>query len=120
MTTIARFEIPYYSFLKKESEIKRTSLNRDDFITLYSIMQLTRIFDDKAISLQRTGKMGTFASNRGQEAIGAAIGHAMQADDVLAPYYRDYAAQLQRGVSMLEIYNYWGGTEWGNHYANNA
>ena len=124
MTTVASFEIPYFSYLKQVtaqgSAIEHTSLTEAELIKLYSVMQLTRLFDEKAIALQRTGKMGTYASSRGQEAIGAAIGHAMQSDDVFVPYYRDYAAQLQRGVSMLDLYNYWGGSEWGNHYADNA
>jgi 2-oxoisovalerate dehydrogenase E1 component alpha subunit len=63
-------------------------------------MQLTRIFDAKAIALQRTGKLGTFASALGQEAIGVGVGSAMRKEDVLVPSYRDHAAQLLHGVKM--------------------
>ena len=68
------------------------------------------MFDKKAIALQRTGKMGTYAPINGQEAISTAIGHAMRTEDVFIPYYRDYAAQFQRGVKMSEILSYWGVT----------
>ena len=83
-------------------------------------MVRTRTFDKKAIALQRTGKMGTYAPINGQEAISTAIGHAMRSEDVLVPYYRDYAAQFQRGVKMSEILAYWGGDERGSQFACNS
>ncbi|WP_423202098.1 pyruvate dehydrogenase (acetyl-transferring) E1 component subunit alpha [Legionella fairfieldensis] len=84
---------------------------------LYRVMVRARTFDKKAIALQRTGKMGTYAPINGQEAISTAIGHAMRPEDVLVPYYRDYAAQFQRGVKMSEILSYWGGDERGSQFA---
>ena len=83
-------------------------------------MVLTRTFDKKAIALQRTGKMGTYAPINGQEAISTAIGHAMRPEDVFIPYYRDYAAQFQRGVKMSEILAFWGGDERGSQFACNS
>lgn len=83
----------------------------------YSHILLTRRFDHRAFNLQRTGRLGTYASCLGQEALSTAIGFAMQHDDVLAPYYRDQAAQLLRGVSMAEILRYWGGDERGSNFA---
>ena len=44
----------------------------------------------------------------------------MRAEDVLVPYYRDYGAQLQRGVKMSEILAFWGGDERGSQYACNS
>ena len=41
-------------------------------------MVLTRAFDKKAIALQRTGQLGTFASSLGQEAIGVGVAAAMR------------------------------------------
>ena len=90
---------------------------RDALLALYRPMLLTRAYDRAAIDLQRTGGLGTYASTEGQEAVGAGIGCAMRADDVLVPYYRDTAAQLQRGVRIEELLRYWGGDEWGMHFA---
>ncbi len=87
---------------------------------LYRQMVLTRLFDLKAVALQRTGRIGTYAPTLGQEAIGVAIGSLMQATDVLVPYYRDTAVQLLRGVRMEEILAYWGGDERGADYAEPA
>ncbi|MDD1969027.1 pyruvate dehydrogenase (acetyl-transferring) E1 component subunit alpha [Pseudomonas putida] len=95
----------------------------DDFnllTRLYRQMVLTRLFDQKAVALQRTGRIGTYAPTLGQEAIGVAIGSLMHPEDVLIPYYRDTAVQLMRGVRMEEILLYWGGDERGSDYAEPA
>jgi len=91
----------------------------DDFnllTRLYRQMVLTRLFDQKAVALQRTGRIGTYAPTLGQEAIGVAIGSLMHGEDVLVPYYRDTATQLMRGVRMEEILLYWGGDERGSDF----
>lgn len=82
-------------------------------LSLYRLMVQIRAFDHKAIALQRTGQIGTYASCLGQEAVGAGIGTVMRREDVLLPTYRQYAAQLQRGVTMTELLAYWGGDERG-------
>ena len=46
-------------------------------------MLMVRTFDSKAVALQRTGKLGTYASCLGHEATHVGIGSAMQYDDVL-------------------------------------
>jgi 2-oxoisovalerate dehydrogenase E1 component alpha subunit len=80
-------------------------------------MVLVRAFDQKMLALQRTGQLGTFASGLGKEAIDIGVASAMQSDDTLLITYRETAAQLARGVSMLEILLYWGGDERGSDYA---
>lgn len=122
-TTIASFEVTYTQYLNEQGKILSAlptfAQDKAHLLKLYKQMVLTRVFDTKAIALQRTGKMGTYASTLGQEAIGTAIGDAMLQDDVFIPYYRDYSTQLQRGVTMAEIYRYWGGDERGSCFANN-
>jgi pyruvate dehydrogenase E1 component alpha subunit len=76
-------------------------------------MTETRVFDGKAINLQRTGKLGTYASSLGHEATHVGIAAAMRKDDVLAPSYREYGAMLYRGVKMSDILLFWGGDERG-------
>ncbi|MAZ39616.1 MAG: pyruvate dehydrogenase (acetyl-transferring) E1 component subunit alpha [Legionellales bacterium] len=118
---IASFNIPYVQFLNAQAQAIKTLptfANKENLTALYTKMFTLRTFDTKTINLQRTGKLGTYASTLGQEAISVGAGAAMQQNDVLAPYYRDYGAQLQRGVSMTELLQYWGGDERGNAYAN--
>src|SRR3974390_1261310 len=84
---------------------------------LYRAMVLTRTFDAKAVALQRTGRLGTYASSLGQEAVGVGLAAAMRPDDVLLPSFRDHGAQIWRGVSLKELFLYWGGDERGNDFA---
>ncbi|MBA4696114.1 MAG: pyruvate dehydrogenase (acetyl-transferring) E1 component subunit alpha [Legionella sp.] len=124
MTIVAHFEIPYVQFLKEDGSLlsslpEELKANSERLQGLYRTMVETRSFDKKAITLQRTGKLGTYASTYGQEAIATAIGAVMRKEDVLVPYYRDYAAQFQRGVKMEDILSYWGGDERGNQYQDN-
>ena len=116
----SNFNIETIETLDSEGQLKRPLPEalqaRDQLIKLYQIMVLTRVFDRSAINLQRTGEMGTYPSCEGQEAIGTGIGFAMQDDDVVVPYYRDVATQIQRGVLLEEILVYWGGDEHGQNY----
>src|SRR6185437_641211 len=121
MKVVAQFTIPYYQILNEESQLIDSlpifAKNPDDLLRLYHTMVLIRIFDTKAIALQRTGKLGTYPSTRGQEAVFTGIGYAMAKNDIFVPYYRDYAAMLMRGVKLEEILLYWGGDERGNCYS---
>ena len=124
MQTVANFSVTYQQFLSPQGTpvqalpdwVEHSNL----LIAMYKHMQLVRTFDQKVIALQRTGQMGTYPSCLGQEAIGTAIGFAMNDDDVLAPYYRDQATQLLRDVSMADIMRYWGGDERGSDFQGRA
>lgn len=123
-TTIAHFDIPYYRYLNEQGEIEQQvpefAKDSDLVKSLYRMMVLTRLFDKKAIALQRTGKLGTYPSTLGQEAISVGAGSAMKPEDVLCPYYREYGAQFWRGVKMEEVLLYWGGDERGSQFSNNT
>lgn len=86
-------------------------------IGFHRAMTRARLFDAKAIALQRTGQLGTFASALGQEAVGVGVASAMRSEDLLVPSYRDHPAQFLRGVSMTDILLYWGGDERGSDFA---
>jgi pyruvate dehydrogenase E1 component alpha subunit len=120
MTTVARFEIEFTRILDEAGhlvgDVPDSLSNPESVIPLYRLMVLTRVFDTKAIALQRTGQLGTYASSLGQEAIGAGVGTAMRSEDVLAPTYREQAAQFARGVAMTDLLVYWGGDERGSDF----
>ena len=90
--------------------------DKSELIAMYRAMVLTRAFDTKAIALQRTGRLGTYASSLGQEAVAVGTAAAMRPDDVLLPSFREHGAQLWRGVSLEELFLYWGGDERGNDF----
>jgi len=122
MSITAEFKVSYEQILdenaKLVNELPEFAKNKDKLIDLYKTMTQCRVFDSKAVTLQRTGKMGTYAGILGQEAISVAIGFMMQKDDVLCPSYREYGAFLQRGMTMSDIFSYWGGDERGSDTAN--
>ncbi|MGD9592893.1 MAG: pyruvate dehydrogenase (acetyl-transferring) E1 component subunit alpha [Candidatus Berkiella sp.] len=122
-TIVAHFDIPYFRYLNPQGEVEQEvppfAQDEKTVVALYRMMMLTRLFDKKAIALQRTGKLGTYPATLGQEAISVGMGSAMAPDDVLCPYYREYGAQFWRGVKMEEILLYWGGDERGSDFANN-
>ena len=116
--------LPYTRLLDPQgrpvAELPAWATDPELLLRLYRQMVLTRLFDQKAVALQRTGRIGTYAPTLGQEAIGVAIGALMQREDVLVPYYRDTAVQVMRGVRMEEILLYWGGDERGSAYVDAA
>ncbi len=75
---------------------------------MYRFMTLTRAFDTKAINLQRTGKLGTYASCLGHEATHVGVAAAMHQEDVFLPAYREFGSQIWRGVKMSTILTFLG------------
>lgn len=122
MTTLkASFNIYYQQFLKPDGQLSEplpAFASPEHLLSLYKIMVFTRIFNAKAIALQRTGRLGTFPSVEGEEAIGVGLASAMEKNDVFCPYYREQGGQLLRGVTIEEILSYWGGDERGSDYQN--
>ena len=121
MTKVAEFAIEYTQFLdpsgRATGRLPEFAKDPAALIPLYRAMVLTRRFDAKAVALQRTGRLGTFASSLGQEAVVVGLASAMLAEDVLLPSYRETGAQLYRGVSLDELLLYWGGDERGSDFA---
>jgi 2-oxoisovalerate dehydrogenase E1 component alpha subunit len=121
MNSGVSFRIDFLRFLSAEGDLDPSTpaeaAEAELLLGLYRAMARTRAYDGKAIALQRTGKLGTFASALGQEAIGVGVASAMRREDMLAPSYRDHGAQLLRGMTMVENLVYWGGDERGSDYA---
>ena len=68
------------------------------------LMMLGRAFDRKCLSLQRQGRLGTFAPIFGQEA--TLVGAAMALDpqrDWAVPQYRELPVQIRQGVPLLNV-----------------
>ena len=80
-------------------------------------MVRARVFAGKAVNLQRTGKLGTYASCLGQEAAHVGVGAALRPEDSVAIVYREIGTLFWRGVRMTDVLLYWGGDERGNDFA---
>src|SRR5688572_20597316 len=121
MTVVASFEIHHSRFLdehgKPVQELPAFARDAKDLVSLYRWMVLMRAYDAKGIALQRTGQLGTFAPLLGQEAINAGIASAMRPEDTFLVTYRENGVQLMRGVTLKELFLYWGGDERGNDFS---
>ena len=88
----------------------------DTMCEIYCDMVRMRAMDEKALKLQRQGRMGTWPPIKGQEAIQAGVAHAMADNDWLLPAFREHGIMLLRGVPAHLIYAYWVGDERGSAY----
>jgi 2-oxoisovalerate dehydrogenase E1 component alpha subunit len=122
--TVATFEIRRRQFLDEEGRplapLPDFCADADLMAAIYSGMSLARAFDAKCVNLQRTGRLGTFATALGQEAVPVGLASAMRPSDVLVPSYREAGAQIWRGCRMEELLLYWGGDESGHAFADPA
>jgi pyruvate dehydrogenase E1 component subunit alpha len=98
-----------------DEELAKDTLSDADVKFLYEQMIICREFDEVALKLQRSGRMGTFPQNKGQEA--AALGAAKairKGHDYIVPYYRENPAAFLHGLPMHYINLFWMGDERGN------
>src|SRR5438105_1376996 len=120
MTAVVEFSVQHCRVLDGRGEVVAPlpEFARDPaaLVAMYRAMVLTRTFDSRAVAMQRTGKLGTFASALGQEAVGVGVASAMRDEDVLVPSYREQAAQFMRGMTMAQCLLYWGGDERGSDF----
>jgi pyruvate dehydrogenase E1 component alpha subunit len=88
-------------------------LSDETLVGMYRDMRFCRRFDERAISLQRQGKIGTYSSLAGQE--GAQIGstYALSDEDLISYQYREHGALVARGFPHEHLL-YWMGHERGN------
>jgi pyruvate dehydrogenase E1 component alpha subunit len=88
-------------------------LDADTLRGIYRDMRLSRRLDERLVSLQRQGRVGTYAPIAGQEAASVASTYALAPDDWIAYQYREHGAVAARGLPH-EYLLYWMGHEVGN------
>ena len=80
MSVVASFEIRYTQFLDESGKAVQPlppfAQNNDELVDLYRWMVLMRTYDAKAIALQRTGQLGTYAPISGRSDTGGIARHA--------------------------------------------
>ncbi len=90
-----------------------TGLSKEEMIKMYRLMVLTRLWNEKALSLQRQGRLGTLGSVKGQEAANVGMALPLKEEDWFVPAFREYGALFARGISLRDQFMFWGGDERG-------
>src|SRR6476469_7209408 len=117
--TVYQAEVEYLQILDEtgrlDEELAEGTLSDDDVVELYELMVIGRAFDEAAFKLQRSGRMGTFPQNKGQEATALGAARALRkGHDWTVPYYRDNPAMFLHGLPMHYVLLHWMGDERGN------
>jgi pyruvate dehydrogenase E1 component alpha subunit len=89
------------------------ALSDDELKRMYELLVLSRTFDQRALALQREGRLGTYPSLLGQEA--AQVGSALAAEkqDWIFPSFREAGVYITAGFPLDLLYQYWSGDERG-------
>ncbi len=117
-TSILKLEIERISILDEhgnfDEKLGAGLIPDDDLVKLYEAMSSCRYLDEVAFKLQRSGRMGTYPQNMGQEATSLAAAYVLNNDDWLVTCYRENCGLFWRGVPMESILLHWMGDERGN------
>jgi pyruvate dehydrogenase E1 component alpha subunit len=90
-------------------------LSDEELLAAFRLMLLSRATSERAISLQRQGRLGTIATPDGQEA--AIVGSVLALDterDWLVPTYREMPAMIHMGLPLPRFLLYYRGHPLGN------
>lgn len=75
-------------------------------LSLFRDMALIRSFDERAVALQRQGRLGNYPMCWGEEATQAGALRACRDGDWLFPSYRQQAVGILRGIDPATIFRY--------------
>jgi len=84
-------------------------LKEKNLLEMFRWLVLLRTFDERAVALQRQGRIGTYALYWGEEGTQAGPLYAMDDRDWVFPSYRQNAIGMLRGVSPATILAWWRG-----------
>jgi pyruvate dehydrogenase E1 component alpha subunit len=111
------FNVSYLQVLDAEGQLDRDlepDIPPDSLRRLYRSMVLARQLDLRMLSLQRQGRMGTFAPLMGQEAAQVGSAFALESSDWLVPSFREAASYIVRGLPLKDTLLLFMGREEGN------
>jgi pyruvate dehydrogenase E1 component alpha subunit len=98
-----------------DADLAAGTLSDADVSELYELMVICREFDETAFKLQRSGRMGTFPQNKGEEAVALGAAKALRkGSDYIVPFYRENPTLFLHGLPLHQILLHWMGDERGN------
>ncbi|MHA2621750.1 MAG: thiamine pyrophosphate-dependent dehydrogenase E1 component subunit alpha [bacterium JZ-2024 1] len=78
-------------------------LSASQQIEIYRYMVRTRLVDERALIMQKQGKIAFYASSAGQECTQVATAYALQEGDWVFPSHREQGVFLTRGMTLEEV-----------------
>src|ERR687892_2902137 len=86
-------------------EVKEAGLDREDLLSIYRSMLITRGIEERGHILYKQGKIpGSFYTGRGNEAAAVGVATAMGPEDVGTPLHRDMGVHMVRGVEPWRMF----------------
>ena len=92
---------------------KISDLSNDTLVSLYSAMLKPRMIEEKMLLLLRQGKISKWFSGIGQEAISAAVTHALQNEEFILPMHRNLGVFTGRNIDLSELFSQFQGKKSG-------
>ena len=89
------------------AEFGELPLTTEELLRGYRATARARFFDERAVTLQRQGRLGVYAPYRGQEAAQVGTTLALEESDWLVPSYRETAAAITHGLPLSQAILYW-------------
>lgn len=113
---LATFTVQRLAILSPAGEVDESlmpELSGAEIRRMYELMVLSRTFDERAVALQREGRLGTYPSILGQEASQIGSAFALHPSDRIFPSFREMGVHLTLGHPIHQLFQYWGGDERG-------
>lgn len=99
-------QVEYLSILDENGQVDRDlepDLPESLLLKMHRAMVLGRRFDERMLTLQRQGRIGTFAPIKGQEASQLGAIAVLEPEDWMVPCFRETAAEIWRGKTMEHV-----------------
>ena len=119
LKTVASLEVQRLEILSPDGSVDAAlmpKIDKDQLLKMYRLMYQIRAFDERAILLQRSGRLGTYPMITGQEATQCVPPLLLKPSDWCVPTYRGGGVYFARGMQMRYALLYWAGDDRGTHF----
>lgn len=113
---LANFQVKRLVILDEDGNIDEAlmpPLADGQILAMHESMVLARTFDERALALQREGRIGTYPPLLGQEAAQVGSAYALEQTDWVFPSFRETGVHLTLGYPIPLLFQYWSGDERG-------
>lgn len=119
LKTVATLDIKRLEILNVDGSVDKALMPKIPdqlLLKMYRLMFQIRAFDERAILLQRSGRLGTYPMITGQEATQCVPPLALKPSDWVVPTYRGGGVYFARGMQMRYGLLYWAGDDRGTNF----